>query len=82
MMGIYPVNPAEPMYAITKPTFKKVTIHLDNEYYNGRTLELISNTFEGKNSMDKIWIDGKSHNSYFISHDKLINAGKIEFILM
>lgn len=81
MMGIYPVNPAEPMYAITKPSFKKVTIHLDNDYYNGKTLELISNTSVGKNSIAKILIDGKTHGSFFISHDKLINAGKFEFIL-
>ncbi|MBD1259278.1 glycoside hydrolase family 92 protein [Maribacter polysiphoniae] len=78
MMGIYPVNPAAPMYALVKPKFDKITIHLDDEYYKGRKLVILSNTVENKEPIGEILINGKPHKEYFISHKKLVNASKIQ----
>ncbi|WP_273275682.1 GH92 family glycosyl hydrolase [Maribacter polysiphoniae] len=78
MMGIYPVNPAAPMYALVKPKFDKITIHLDDEYYKGRKLVISSNTVENKEPISEILINGKPHKEYFISHKKLVNASKIQ----
>ncbi len=77
MMGIYPVNPAEAMYAITKPSFDKITIHLDEDYYKGKKLEIHSKTSDNNNTINKILIDGKPHKSYFISHRDLVKASSI-----
>ena len=33
MMGLYPDCPGTPSYALTKPVFDKVTLHLDKRYY-------------------------------------------------
>ncbi len=79
MMGIYPVNPGEPIYALTSPMFNKVTIHLDPEYYQGNEkIEILSNVSGGKMAIDKILVDGKPHKGYFISHKKLVNASTIQ----
>ncbi len=81
MIGIYPVNPAEPMYALTKPSFDKVTIHLDRNYYYGKKLEIISRDSGSKEIIDKILINEKVHKSYFITHEELIKADTLTFIL-
>ena len=79
MMGIYPVNPAEPMYALTKPKFDKITIHLDGEYYRDKALVIKSGkSFKGE-AIQKISIDGKPLKGYFISHQDLVNTS--EFII-
>ena len=78
MMGIYPVNPAEPMYALTKPKFDKITIHLDSEYYTGKKLVISSQIAGSKAPIGTILINGSPHKEYFISHKKLVNASTIQ----
>ncbi|WP_242131401.1 GH92 family glycosyl hydrolase [Aestuariivivens marinum] len=75
MMGIYPVLPAKPLYTITTPVFDKVIIHLDKRYYKNNTLVITSNSFKtGKKHIKNIQINNENLNSYFISHDKLVNG--------
>ncbi|QTD37044.1 GH92 family glycosyl hydrolase [Polaribacter batillariae] len=84
MMGIYPSSPAEPLYAITRPVFDKITIHLDNRYYKNNRLVIISNASENdKNTkhIKRIYINEKRHKSYFISHDKLVNGNILKIML-
>ena len=38
MMGIYPLSPGEPKYAITIPMFDKITIQLNSKYYKKKEL--------------------------------------------
>lgn len=78
MMGIYPVSPADPFYTITTPRFDKVTIHLDPKYYKNDTLVIEKN---GTGRLESYTIDGKTTNSFFISHEALTNAKKIQFNL-
>lgn len=81
MMGIYPVSPANPVYAMTTPKFDKITIHLDTDYYSKGTLTIISKPSDQKEKINSILIDGKKHKTYFISHQNLTKASKIEFVL-
>ncbi|MRX65091.1 GH92 family glycosyl hydrolase [Maribacter luteus] len=77
MMGIYPVNPAEPMYALTKPKFDKITIHLDGEYYKDKALVIKSGkSFKGE-AIQRISIDSKPLKGYFISHQDLVGTSEI-----
>lgn len=78
MMGIYPVSPADPFYTITTPRFDKVTIHLDPKYYKNDTLVIEKN---GTGRLESYTIDGKTTNSFFINHEALTNAKKIQFNL-
>jgi len=78
MMGIYPVSPADPFYTITTPRFDKITIHLDTRYYNNKTLVIEK---KGKGKLNSYIVKGKINKSFFISHDVLTNAEKVQFNL-
>ncbi|WP_423242471.1 GH92 family glycosyl hydrolase [Zhouia spongiae] len=79
MMGIYPVTPAAPMYTITTPVFDKVTIHLDEKYYDNSTLVIEKQGNDG--NISEIKLEGKNIRSFFIDHDELTSSGKMEIIL-
>ncbi|MFK5973455.1 MAG: GH92 family glycosyl hydrolase [Flavobacteriaceae bacterium] len=81
MMGIYPVSPANPVYALTSPRFSKITIHLNGDYYKNTKLVISSNVSEKNKVIAKVLIDGKPHKGYFISHDDLVQAKNVEFVL-
>ena len=82
MMGIYPVSPANPIYAITLPVFDKIIIHLNPEYYSNSSVQITQegsqNGTEGK--ISGIRLDGKKIKGYFISHQKLTNSSRLHFI--
>lgn len=82
MMGFYPDCPGEPAYTLTSPVFDKVTIQLDKSVWG--TDELIIET--ERPHADAIIIksmemQGKPLNRYRISHDELLKAGKLKFVL-
>ena len=78
MMGIYPVSPAEPLYTITAPIFDKITIHLDGRYYKNNTLVIEK---KGTGNLKSYTINGKTKKAFFVSHEALTNASKIQFNL-
>ena len=79
MMGIYPLSPGEPKYAITTPMFDKITIQLDSKYYNKK--ELVIEKVENSNGeIKEVRLNGKEHKSYFISHESLVNGGELKII--
>jgi predicted alpha-1,2-mannosidase len=80
MMGIYPIAPGEPKYAITAPMFDKITIQLDSKYYKNKEL-VIERLEKNHGKIDKILLDGKRHNSYFILHEDLVKSENIQIIL-
>lgn len=80
MMGIYPLSPGEPKYAITKPVFDKVTIHLDDRYYTNKQLVIEKEKNKG-GVIEKIMLNGKTYKSYFISHEDLVNGNLLKIIL-
>ena len=80
MMGIYPVSPGDPIYTISTPVFDKITIDLDSNYYQGKTL-VIEKSGIKKGIINTIQLDGKAHNSYFINHSDLIKGSKLKINL-
>ncbi len=79
MMGIYPVSPANPSYALTTPVFDKVTIHLNPEYYTNSSIRITKNGrqngTEGK--ISGIQLNGKKVKGFFISHQELTNSNHL-----
>lgn len=73
MMGIYPLSPGEPKYAITIPMFDKITIQLDSKYYKKSEI-VIEKEKNNDGATDKIRLNGQTHKSYFISHEALVNG--------
>ena len=80
MMGIYPLSPGEPKYAITIPMFDKITIQLDSKYYKKREIVIEKEENNG-GAIDKIQLNGQAHKSYFISHEALVNGDNLQIIL-
>jgi predicted alpha-1,2-mannosidase len=83
MMGIYPDCPGQPSYALTSPVFDRITIKLDERYWKQK--ELIIEADRGKPEdiyIKDIRLNGKLFKTYKISHEDLINAGKITFTLI
>jgi putative alpha-1,2-mannosidase len=73
MMGIYPISPGEPKYAITKPMFDKITIQLDSKYYKNEEL-VIEKTKTKNDYIKQIQVNGKQHKGFFINHEELVNG--------
>ncbi|MEG3766424.1 GH92 family glycosyl hydrolase, partial [Alteromonas sp. 14N.309.X.WAT.G.H12] len=71
MMGFYPVSPADMDYALFAPVFDKVTLHLNEKYYGGKTL-VIEKASEAQTS--PMW-NNQPLNRYFISHQTLTSGG-------
>ncbi|HBE42711.1 MAG TPA: glycoside hydrolase family 92 protein [Bacteroidales bacterium] len=72
----------DPYYEITSPVFDKITIHLDNRYYKGKTF--VIKTIN--NSSDNIYIqsarlNNKTLNSFRIPHSAVANGGELEIVL-
>lgn len=69
-------------YEITSPLFDKVTIHLDNRYYPGKTFQIIT----VGNSADNMYIqrasfNGKKWNKCWFYHEDFIKGGTLELQL-
>ena len=78
MMGLYPVSPADPIYAITTPVFDKVIIELDNRYYEKSKLVIHK---EGNGLINQIKVGDKSSNHFFVDHTELVKSDNFKIIL-
>lgn len=77
-MGFYPVAPASEEYAIGSPLVNNAVIHLEN----GKTFTIETQNQSDKNVYVKsILLNGKPLKRYFITHDEIINGGKIVFVM-
>jgi predicted alpha-1,2-mannosidase len=79
MMGIYPIAPGNPIYTITTPMFDKITIQLDSKYYKNKSI-VIEREINNDRKIKKIQLDGKDHNSFFITHDDFVNGTALKVI--
>nr|WP_315254005.1 GH92 family glycosyl hydrolase [uncultured Flavobacterium sp.] len=79
MMGIYPISPGDPVYTITTPMFDKVTIKLDAKYYKKESI-VIERETNNDGKIKEIQLNGKVHNSFFISHEEFVNGKKLKVI--
>ena len=77
-LGFYPVCPASDEYAIGTPYFRKAVIHLAD----GKEIEINA----GNNSRETPYIsnmtlNGKTHDSNFLSHSEIVKGADIEFTM-
>ncbi|TSJ40505.1 hypothetical protein FO440_12175 [Mucilaginibacter corticis] len=77
-IGIYPVCPGRPYYAIGIPVFKHVTLHLPN----GKKFIINSNGLSRKNTgVQSVTVNGGPWNQLTLSHKLLTDGGNIQFNL-
>ena len=73
---------ASPYYEITSPAFDKITIHLDNRYYSGRTFVIKTINNSPKNIyIQSARLNNKPLNSFRIPHTAITNGGVMEIVL-
>jgi putative alpha-1,2-mannosidase len=79
MMGIYPISPGDPIYTITTPMFDKITIKLDPKYYKKENI-VIEKEINTDGKINSIELNGKTLNSFFISHEDFVNGKTLKVI--
>ncbi|MCG6186830.1 GH92 family glycosyl hydrolase [Maribellus maritimus] len=73
---------ANPSYELTSPLFDKITIHLDNKYYPGKTFIIeTKNNSEQNMYIQSARLNGENWNKYWFSHKTFAKGGKLEIIL-
>lgn len=75
-LGFYPVTPGHPSYVLGSPLFKKATISLSNG--NSFIIEAPENSEENI-YVEKVELNGNEYENNWISHEDIINGGKITF---
>ncbi|QZE13903.1 GH92 family glycosyl hydrolase [Halosquirtibacter laminarini] len=79
MMGIYPVCPGDMDYAITTPTFDKVTISLNSSVYSGKTFTIEKSDSNPENPyIQSISWNKKRWKRFFISHQQITKGGVLK----
>ncbi|MEI6764218.1 MAG: GH92 family glycosyl hydrolase [Bacteroidota bacterium] len=75
-MGFYPVCPGSSQYAIGKPMFPKMTIHLEN----GKDFIIIADSLSYLNTfIYKAWLNDSIYNNSFLNHSDIAEGGKMVF---
>jgi predicted alpha-1,2-mannosidase len=77
-LGFYPANPASGKLRLGSPVFKKITIHLNQKYYNGKTFTIKA----PKASNTNIYIQSVAWNDLpyqkpFITHQMIEKGGNL-----
>ena len=69
-----------PVYELSGPIFNKVTIQLDQNYYEGRKLIIeAKNTSSVNRYIQSITFNNKEVNKFWIKHSELVKGGKLVF---
>ncbi|WP_294586430.1 GH92 family glycosyl hydrolase [uncultured Bacteroides sp.] len=77
-MGFYPVCPGTPYYQIASPSFRSLTLHLEN----GKTFTVKAEQVSEKNIyIQSAKLNGKAYTRNYISHQDIMNGGTMEFVM-
>ena len=76
MMGFYPDCPGSLNYAITTPSFNKITIALNPTFYTGKSFSIQTNGTAG--NIKEMKFNNLEHNNYFINHHLITSGGKLD----
>ncbi len=80
-MGLYQVCPGNPVYQLTAPIFKSVTIKPDNSAQS-KTFTIKSQNLSKTNIyIQSATLNGKELNRSWISHDEIIKGGELVFVM-
>jgi hypothetical protein len=77
-MGIYPVCPGRPVYAIGAPVFQSVTLHMPN----GKTFIVSSKGSSAQNDyIQSLAVNGKAWQQLTLPHSQLLKGGHMTFTM-
>lgn len=79
-IGLYQICPGEPVYQLTAPLFDKVTINLNNSFYNGRRFTIRTIDLNSENIyIQSATLNGKQFMKSHITHQEIVNGGELVF---
>ena len=79
MMGFYPMTPGDATYTLSAPQFKKITIHLNPDFYDNKTLTIQNASKDPSNWSSSYTIDGKTFKKPVIAHKDWVEATNVVF---
>jgi hypothetical protein len=72
----------DPIYEITAPVFDEVTIHLDSNYYSGKTFRIVTQNNTPENVyIQSAKLNGKPLDNCWFYHRDFAKGGTLELIL-
>lgn len=77
-IGLYPISPGNPNYAIGAPLFESVTLHLSNQ----KDLVINAQNQSAKNKyVETLSFNNKLYNQLDIPHELLAKGGRLDFVM-
>jgi putative alpha-1,2-mannosidase len=77
-LGFYPVNPGQPVYALTSPLFDRASIHLEN----GKTFTVeTAKPAPGDIYIQSASLNGKPLERCWITHEEIVQGGVLSLRL-
>ncbi|SDP90781.1 alpha-1,2-mannosidase, putative [Mucilaginibacter sp. OK268] len=77
-MGIFPVSPGKPEYAIGAPLFQSITLHLQN--HKTWVIEA-KNQSAGNKYVSALTVNGKAYEQLVLPHATITGGGEMQFTL-
>ncbi len=78
MMGFYPDCPGDVHYQICSPVFDKITIKLNEEYYQGKKFIIeVKNKHDNNKYIQSLTINGEPCKSFSIEHKCITEGGRL-----
>ena len=78
-LGFYPTCPASIVYQLSAPVFRKVTLRLDKNYYQGKNLVLETKSENRLKPFTKVEWNGKEIKPE-ITYKNILDGGKLVFL--
>lgn len=80
-IGLFEMNSGseiQPVVELGSPIFDKITIHLDNNYYSGKTFEIeVKNNIPENYYIQSATLNGYPQQNQWIFHDMITKGGKL-----
>lgn len=81
-MGLYQVCPGDPVYQLSSPIFKNVTINLNQKIYSGKEFTITAKNLSKENYyIQSATLNGKPHDRSWITHEEIIKGGKLVLVM-
>jgi putative alpha-1,2-mannosidase len=78
-MGFHPVNPADVVYIIGSPLFRKVTLSLDPAYYGGKEFVITAHNNTPENVyIQSATLNGQPLSRAWLLHSEIVSGGTLE----
>lgn len=78
MMGFYPVTPGLPMYVLTSPVFREISVNTGS----GKTFSVVCDNWASDNKyIQRAELNGRPLDRCWISHDEVISGGTLRLVM-